>query len=281
MAVPAAEALSDSALIDGLIAARREVSQLLGDESLPDVLVYVVRSERDFKTLTRNRIPHWGIGVAYPHAMTIVLRRRAGQAGSLLQTARHEFSHLLLHQAVGSFNNRIPVWFNEGVSTWAAREWRVRQSFDVAVAALREGLIPLGDIDSVLSFGSARANLAYDQSYLAVLLIVSRGGEGALQDLISQLRDGMSFDTALFQITGMSSAEFESTYEAFVARRFGLQALVTSEEALWLYIVVLVGAVWIGVQLRNRRTVAQWEEEDPLEGLPLRLRTKINREREL
>lgn len=263
-----------------MITLRTDVAEQLGGVPLPDVLVYVVRSEQDFRTLTQGRIPHWGIGVAYPQAKTMILKRRPGQTHELLQTARHEFSHILLHHALAPAGIRIPVWFNEGVAMWVAREWRLQQSFEVAVAALRDGLIPLRDVDAVLGFGSGRAHLAYDQSYLAVLFIVSRAGEGALKDLVSDLRDGTTFDVSLYRLTGLSPEAFEAAFAEFVADRFGLQSLVTSDEAIWLYIVFLVVVVFVGVQLRNRRTVARWEEEDPLEGLPLRLRAKINRERE-
>lgn len=278
--VPRPEEQQSSTLLNTLITLRGEVAGRLGDVPLPDLTVYVARSERDFRTLTRNRIPHWGIGVAYPQAMTIVLRYRAGQTEALLQTARHEFSHILLHNAVGSTGDRIPVWFNEGVAMWVAREWRLRQSLEVAAAVFLDGLVPLGEVDSVLTFGSARAHLAYDQSALAVLFIIDRGGEGALEVLIADLREGTSFDVALYRVTGLTPEAFETTFAVFVGARFGFQALATSGEAIWLYIVFLVLLVWVGVRLRNRGTLARWEEEDPLDALPLRLRAKIKRERE-
>ena len=84
----------------------------------------------------------------------------------------------------------------------------------------------------------------------------------------------------LHRVTGLTPAAFEIAFAKFVEARFGSRALVTSTEAIWLYIVFLVLFVWVGVRLRNRRTLARWEEEDPLDALPLRLRAKIKRERE-
>ena len=277
--VPGSEERQSRFLLKIMVALRGEVAERLGGVPHPDLAVYIAQSDQDFKTLTRNRIPHWGIGVAYPQAMTIVLRYRAGQTEALLQTARHEFSHILLHNAVPSTSDRLPVWFNEGVAMWVAREWRLRQSLEVAVAAFCDGLVRLAEVDSVLTFGAARAELAYDQSYLAVLFIIERGGEGALQDVINHLRDGTSFDAALHRVTGLTPEAFEIAFGAFVAARFGFLALLTSGEAIWFYIVFLVLMVWVGVRLRNRRTLARWEAEDPLDALPLRLRAKIKRER--
>ena len=279
--LPAREVLQGSYLLNQLVTLREEVADQLGDVPVPDTQVYVVRSDRDFNTLTQNRIPHWGIGVAYPQAKTIILRYRPGQTEALLRTARHEFSHILLHHAIHETGNRVPVWFNEGLAMWVAREWRLQQSFGVAVAAIRGELIPLGEVNYVLGFGANRAHLAYDQSYLAVQFVVSLGGEGALERLGGDLRDGTPFDVALFRVTGRSADRFEADFAGFVSQRFGLRALVTSEAALWLYIVLLVLIVWAGIRRKNRRTLKRWEEEDPLEGLPLRLQAKIRRERDL
>jgi hypothetical protein len=268
-------------LSKSLVSLRTEVAAKLGDVPIPGLEIYVARSEQDFRTLTHNRIPHWGIGVAYPQAMTMVLQYRAGQSAALLQTARHEFSHLLLHHAIVSAGNHVPTWFNEGVAMWVAKEWRIQQSLGVAVAAVRDGLVRLGAVDSVLTFDASRAHLAYDQSYLAVLFLINLAGEGAVEDVIADLRNGTSFDVALYRITGLSPSEFEAAFTAYVAGRFGFRSLLTSGEAIWFYIVLLVILVWVGVRVRTRATLARWEEEDPLDALPLKLRAKIKRERGL
>ena len=268
-----------AAFVDTLSALQSEVADQLGS-TVSETVVHLAGSEREFKTLTQDRIPHWGIGVAYPQAKTIVLKYRPGQTASLLQTARHEFSHILLHHVLAESGNRVPVWFNEGVAMWVGREWRLHQSFDVALAVFRDGLIPLRDVDAVLAFGATRAQLAYDQSYLAVLFILSRAGDDAIPDLIAEVAEGTPFPVAIYRLTGLSPEVFESEFAAFVADRFGLGAVVTSGEAIWFYIVVLFLTVWVGVRRRNQRTFDRWEEEDPLEGLPLKLRAKINRERQ-
>ena len=273
--------ISTVGLLDSLVSLRADVAGKLGHVPIPSVEIYVASSERDFRTLTKDRIPHWGIGVAYPQAMTMVLQYRAGQSAALLQTARHEFSHLLLHNAIVSAGNHVPTWFNEGVAMWVAKEWRLQQSFAVALAAVRHGLVRLSAVDSVLTFDSSRAHLAYDQSYLAVLFLIHRGGEGAVEDLIADLRDGTSFDVALYRVTRQSPSAFEAEFASYVAGRFGFRSLLTSGEAIWFYIVLLVMLVWVGVRIRNRATLAQWEAEGPLDALPLKLRAKLKRERDL
>ena len=281
--VPVSSRLLRESLLGRLLGVRQEVADLLGVTDVPPITAYVAESESDFRTLTRGRLPHWGIGVAYPQAMTMVLQYRDGQSAALLQTARHEFSHLLLHHAVSGHPSTrpVPVWFNEGVAMWVASEWRLEQSLGVSLAALKDGLVRLGAIDSVLTFDASRAHLAYDESYLAALFLIHRGGEGAVPELIRQLQNGVRFDVALHRITGLSPAKFEADFVDYIRGRFGLGSALTSAEAIWFYIVVMVILVGIAVRFRNRATLARWDAEDPLDALPLRLRAKIKREREL
>ena len=268
-------------LLESLVSLHTEVAAKLGGLPTPAVNVYVARSHQDFRGLTQNLIPHWGVGVAYPQVMTMVLHYRVGQSAALLQTARHEFSHLILHHALASTDIHVPVWFSEGVAMWVAKEWRLGQSFGVAVAAFRDGLVRLSAVDSVLTFDASRAHLAYDQSYLAILFLINLSGEGAVEDVVTELCDGTSFDVALYRVTGLSPTEFEIAFTAYAGNRFGFRSLLTSGEAIWLYIVVLFMLVWVGIKLRNRSTLARWEEEGPLDVLPLKLRAKMNRERGL
>jgi hypothetical protein len=133
----------------------------------------------------------------------------------------------------------------------------------------------------VLTFDAARAHLAYDESYLSVLFLIHLGGGGAVSSLIHDLRDGSPFEVALYRTTGLSPDAFEADFAEYIGSRFGLGAALASGEAIWFYIVVLVLVVWIAVRFRNRATLARWDAEDPLDALPLRLRAKIKREREL
>jgi hypothetical protein len=270
-------------LLGRLLGIRTEIAHLLGTSNVPRITVYVAESSTDFRTLTRDRIPHWSTGVAYPQAMTMVLQHRDGDSAALLQTARHEFSHLLLHHAVSGHPSPrpIPVWFNEGVAMWVANEWRLQQSLSITIAALKDGLVRLGSVDSVLTFDAARAQLAYDESYLAVLFLLHLGGEGAVSNVLRDLQDGSPFEVVLYRTTGLSPGSFEADFAEYIGSRFGLGAALTSAEAIWFYIVVLVLIVWIAVRFRDRATLARWDAEGPLDALPLRLRAKIKREREL
>ncbi len=260
-----------------LVEGRSEVARNLGGLYQPPVDAYLATSVEQFHELSDHRVPHWGVGVAFPESRTLVLRYLPGQSAELDQTARHELSHILLHAALTRADARLPVWFNEGVAMWVAEEWRFHQGIEVLFAALGSGVLPLSDIDAVLGFGSARAQLAYTESLLAVLFLVELGGRGTIPEMIEALAEGATFDVVLFRTTAMTPAAFESAFQTYVERRFGPWAMLTSPDALWLAASILIIFSFVAVRFRNRARVAAWEREDPLEALPLRLRLRVRR----
>ncbi len=262
------------ALLGDLIAGRAEIARRLGGVAQVPIAVYLAPSEEVFRALTGGRIPHWGVGCAFPEAGIVVLRKLPGQPDALLLTARHEICHILLHHAVPG---RVPVWFNEGVAMWGAQEWRLRQSAEVFYAMFSGGLVPLSEIEDVLSFSSSRAHLAYTESLLAVVYLIHLGGPDAVGRMIADLSSGTPFDVALYRVTGYTPRRFEKMWADYVWGRFSLISLMIAPEALWFYLALLFLAAYVAVRYRNRRTVRRWEDEGPAEVLPLRLRLQVHR----
>ena len=266
-------------VLDQLVEGRSEVARNLGGLDQVPVEAFLATTNDQFQELSDHRVPHWGVGVAFPDSRTLILRSLPGQSAELIKTARHELSHILLHAAVSKAAVRLPVWFNEGVAMWVAEEWRFHQGIEVLFAALGSGVLPLADIDAVLTFGSARASLAYTESLLAVTLLVELGGRGTIPAMVEALGEGVSFDMVLFRTTGMTPGAFESAFQTYVERRFGPWAMVTSPEALWLVVSILIILCYVAIRFRNKTRVAAWEREDPLDALPLRLRLRVRRDR--
>ena len=251
------------ALLTDLLIGRSEIQRKLGGVPAVPIAVYLAPSKDGFRDLTKGRLPHWSAGVAFLESRTIVLQSRVDD---LLQVARHEFAHVLLHAAVPA---RVPVWFHEGVAMWASHEWRLRQSAAIFYAVFSGGLIPLSEIDDVLSFPSAKADLAYAESLMAVGFLIRLGGPNAVVAMLSELEAGAPFEVALFRVTGITPREFEHRWRDSVQGRFGLMALLFSPDLIWLYLALLLLLAYLGVRLRNRATLRRWEAEDAAEELAL------------
>ncbi|MDA0710821.1 MAG: peptidase MA family metallohydrolase [bacterium] len=259
-----ASPVSADRYFDGLLLQRDVVRKKLGHIPAAAITVYLTPSQSSFDEVTRGGLPHWSAAVAVPASRLIILK--PGPIEHRAQTIQHEMSHVLLHSVV---DDGVPVWFNEGVALWVSREWRLEQTASLFYAVLSGGLIPLSNIDSVLQFASVKADLAYSESLLAVLYLISLGGENALVAMISELSCQVPFDVALYRVTGKAPYEFEKTWNQYVSGRFGLTALLVSPDSLWGYLVLLFGVAYVAVRRRNRKKLRRWEEEDRLEQIQL------------
>lgn len=257
--------------LEDLLVGRNEIRRKLGGAPAISMMVYLAPSDAIFQDLTKGQLPHWSAGVAFPQSRTIVLK---SHVDNLMMVAQHEFAHVLLHAIVPQ---RVPVWFNEGVAMWASHEWRLRQSAAVFYAIFSDGLIPLSDIDDVLAFSSAKADMAYTESLLAVTFLIHLGGPNAVAVMLSELEAGAPFEVALFRATGETPREFEQRWRDDVKGRFGLTTLLFSPDLIWLYLTLLLILAYAGMRLRNRATLRRWEAEDPADGLPLKLRLQVHR----
>lgn len=273
---------SDRSLVDmllpDLIIARTEIAQKLGGVFETAMTVYLVSSEADFLDLTGGKIPHWGVGVAFPKTKVVILKKLPGKGMDLLKVGRHEISHILLHNAVSGL---IPVWFNEGVSMWSAQEWKLNESTEVFYAVLSGGLMPLKEIENILSFSTPRAQLAYSQSFLAVIFLIQAGGPDAVGKIVADVASGIPFDLALFRLTGLTANEFEKRFDCFIQDRYSLMAFLVLPEVLWIFLVCLFIVSYLCVRIRNRSVIEHWDSETPTDGLSLQFRLEDKQEESL
>lgn len=259
-------------LLTDLERGRAEIATLLGVAAPGRITVYLSGSDEDFSDLTQGKIPHWGAGCAFPDQGVIVLRRLPGQVEALLRTARHEMAHILLHQAPGG---AVPVWFDEGVAMWAARQWRFHDSTEVFRAVSMGGLIPLSEMGSVIEFSSDEAGLAYTECLLAVSYLIHISGRDAVARVIDRLSSGDAFGKALYRTTGFTEVQFEIRWTEFARKRFGPATLLIRTEALWIYMALLTLVAYLSIRVRSRRRLGRSEEEDDISALPSRLRLQL------
>lgn len=144
-----------------------------------------------------------------------------------LDITRHEISHIVARQAVGSIFD-VPDWLNEGLSVYAqAGPLRNQQQ---AV----ERAIESGDVLSVRSLSSAssgalseRVSLFYGQSWSLVSFLVDTYGGDELAELFRAFEQGSNDDDALEQVYGFDQDGLENAWRASV----GLPPRTTPEPA--------------------------------------------------
>ncbi len=232
----------------------------IGFQDSLKVRVLLPSTEREFAFLTQGKIPDWGIGCALPAQKSIVLRPSSKMKVDLEELLVHELSHVLLGQAAGQV--RVPRWFDEGMAMWQSREWKWGQDFAMNKAVFFRRIIPLNQIDDMLLFSSPQAQLAYSESFLAVVYLIRRGGNDVLPKLVQQMASGKEFSQALFAVCGCSEEEFAADWGEYVKGRFNLVSMLADSVNLWIGILLLLVAVYFIKRYRTGKTVRQWETEE-------------------
>jgi tetratricopeptide (TPR) repeat protein len=177
------------------------IANTLG-EYPPNTIVAVLYTEQQFRDVTRA--PAWS-GGQYDGRIRIPVAGASHQGELFEKVLTHELTHAIV---AGIAPTGVPVWLNEGLAQYF-------DGSDVSVAQRRMKAlgrsIPLKSLRG--SFGrlnAAEAQVAYDESLLAVSVIAERPAFGWTR-LLHQLADGQSFDDVIGSY-GFSYADLEAPF---------------------------------------------------------------------
>ena len=230
------------------------------------IRIHIAESLEAFRTFTPGAIPDWGEGYAVPHLNQIVLKspRITGSTENLYEIVVHESAHILLHSAMRSAD--IPRWLDEGFAMYSAREWGLWDRVNLIAAVLTDNLIPLGAIHSVNTFSEYRAQLAYQESALAVQFIIKQYGRDGLRALLRSLRSTGSINRATYNAFGISVVQFEEEWLRYMEHTYGWRAVPAEALPLLLgpLFVTLFVLAYVAMRWRRHQTLKRWELEEAL-----------------
>jgi hypothetical protein len=199
-----------------------------------------------YDSLTRDRLPDWSEGAAFPEANTIVLLA-VWPSDRPAVVLRHELAHLALRWHVG---HRMPLWFEEGYAAVAAREWDRFDALRLNWQLARGERMNLDDVDRALRGARGDAETGYALATSAVLLLERWGGKGELGPLLANLPRQPTFDAALRATYHITEGDFEQRWQKDVASRYGWLSWAAAMGFFWLAIGAVIAAL---VWLRRRR----------------------------
>jgi tetratricopeptide (TPR) repeat protein len=133
------------------------------------------------------------------------LRLSASQPGSyeLERLVRHEYSHLLIHQAT---KGRAPRWLHEGLAQ--VMEQRSAPRLIETDVVLDRQYFTLDGLERL--FRSNAVGAAYQLSHIVVEYLVDRGGMSGIRALLGHLGQGESMAQALKEGVGVSKEDVEA-----------------------------------------------------------------------
>lgn len=213
-----------------------------------------------------TRIPIWAIGVAYPAENVIVLRSPRAVKGSridLVDVFAHEFSHIALGRALAGVT--VPVWLNEGLAIYEAREWTFSRISVLTSASLMDRLIPLRVLTLSFPAEEGPAELAYAESFMFISFLINKVGREAFQRLIRDYTRYGDLERALRRGTGMSIADLEERWLVYLKLRVSWIPIITSVSTLWFIAALIFVYGYARKKRQAERRMKEMEKEEASE----------------
>lgn len=197
--------------------------------------------------------PYWSAGLARSGSEIMIFGRNRTQ---WLSTLKHELFHSLL----GQNKIRVPVWLNEGLAQWHAGQMDWGGFVELGTATARGKLIPLVDLDVILSFNHKRASLAYAQALDATRFLIKQQGESILPYLLQA--DEMGFRERFKAETGEDLVSFEIAWRESLEARFWFFKISQIPGVLWALSPLIVILAWYLKRRRGKQKLEEWDQEE-------------------
>jgi hypothetical protein len=211
-------------------------------------------------------VPLWAAGVAYPAENVIVLRSPRAVKGGWIDPVNvfaHEFSHIALGRALAGV--RVPVWLNEGLAIYEAREWTFSRLSVLTTAALTDRLIPLSVLALSFPAEAGPAELAYAEGFMFVSFLINKVGREAFHRLIRDYTRFGDLEGALRRGTGMSLAELEERWLFYLKLRVSWIPIITSVTTLWFVMALIFIYGYMRKKKLAEKRLREMQEEEARE----------------
>lgn len=208
------------------------------------VLIAIAPDAERFRAWAGPSAPEWGAAVAFPALQRVVMQgSRAGRdAGNPTVTLRHELAHLALYEALGDVP---PRWFDEGYASVSAGEWGREEALAASIGLAVRGAPTLEGLEVLFYRGASDAELAYALAHRAVADLMALDPDRGLSLFFAHWKATSSFELALRQSFGITSAGFERGWQQQTRRRYGALALLANLSlAFGLFAVVIGPFIW-------------------------------------
>jgi hypothetical protein len=174
-----------------------------------------------------------------PESLIAFVTPRNGLS-SLKMALVHEYCHIVFgcltgNREVGPYDQRIPMWLDEGLALFVDREFR--ENFPEAerkrLNLLRQGAggwwpdlehqyTYFNRLDGAVEFGP-RGMLAYAYSYFCVKELMNRFGKQTVVDFLASLASCSDIPSMFRRTFGMTIAQFNSEMKSALTERFSVR----------------------------------------------------------
>jgi len=239
---------------------RQELEGLFGWHLNAGAQVVLVKTNQTFQNLARNNLI---VAFAVPDKNLIVIdySRMSARPFNLSITLKHEMCHLLLHEHINSGN--LAKWVDEGVCQWASDgigEILVDQNGSGLDAAIMAGqTLRLLRLAETFPGDRRSLTLAYEQSKSVVAFIDRQFGKQAILNIVSDLKNGKTLETASMQSLSITINELENQWLTDIERTpRWLVFLADNLYGILFFLAAVLTVCGFFLRLKRKR---RWEDE--------------------
>ncbi len=205
-------------------AANRTYAQITADlGSAPDGMLEVklYPNEQLLQDSVMLSLPNWVGGWSTP-GQSLKTAYNGAPTASYVNLMAHEFTHLV-EANLGLNHSNSPDWLNEGLAVYEA-ERSSPDSYEVAnrPAILHRALasntfFAWASFPTFQQVAGGQVSLAYEQAYSGVQYLLEKYGRAKFNTMLGYLVAGNSLDEAFSQAFGVSLAQFNTDWRAWLA----------------------------------------------------------------
>jgi hypothetical protein len=229
------------------------LTQDIGTYPEKPIKIYVYQSTSDLRgAMVFSQ--EWTGGVAFIDFGIIAISISPSQLEWGKRALVHELTHLVVHQATFGPYGQLPLWLDEGLSTYNEGELDPDLQASLNRAVSEGTLVSVRTLCSPFSAYTDKARLSYAESYSLVKYLLDNYGQDKMLDFLTTLKQGSTYDEALTEIYGFDIDGLDAGWRATLTNPVAL-ARQGESRPVWVGMLTALGAglvAWGAVTLRRR-----------------------------
>ncbi len=162
----------------------------------------------------------WTGGVAYTREGAIAIGINPGNISWGKRAIAHELAHLVTEQMTSNPYNSIPLWLNEGISTYAEGDMDSTYISYLHRAAVSDSLIRVRSLCGPFPADSDKSYLSYAESRSIVGFLIESYGQEKMFELLSTFKQGSGYDDALLKVYGFDMDGLNTIWQAYAKQTY-------------------------------------------------------------
>ncbi len=227
-------------------------------DSIEPVQIYFTRFEKTYQSFTQKGLPEWSQAVAIASRRTVIIKMTtADEIQRLPEVFIHELVHIFLYDYAHA---DIPVWIHEGIAQKLSKtQLTLDEKLRIGNALAGNYIIPFEEMDSLLTFGKVKADLAYSLAYTGIDYLMHEYGRDKVRRLLYDWDNRKDYDGNFLAVFGSDYIDFEINWYRWLNDRFRWMVLLNVENIVLFIFVLLLVAAFLAVKRRNYKKRAYWE----------------------